>query len=189
MWKKCAGVFALVGLAMAAATVASAQEKGQVGLNLGYPSVGLTWHVSDRVAVRPEFNFSFGSSSSTSGSGFEGSDSDAWGVGFGVSALFYVGEWDTVQGYVVPRLSFLLSETDRIGTTSESTSENSTSGWDAGVMVGAEYPLNRRLSVFGEVGFTYVNRHAETRPLSTLILESDSWSFGPRTAIGMIVYF
>src|SRR5262245_13190537 len=38
---------------------AAAQEKGQVGLTMGAPAaVGIVWHVTDRVAVRPELVFS-----------------------------------------------------------------------------------------------------------------------------------
>ena len=182
-------VFVLLVISMAAAAVASAQDKGQVGLNLGYPSVGVTWHVSDRVAVRPEFTFSFGSSSSTAGSGVEASDSDAWGVAFGVSALFYVAEWDGVKGYVAPRLAALLSDADRVSATTDSTSASSSSGWDLGVMMGAQYSLNPRFSVFGEIGFAYARRHSESEFLDSLIMENDSWTLGPRTAIGLILYF
>ena len=39
---------------VATATQTSAQEKGTVGLTMGYPaSVGLLWHATERVAIRP----------------------------------------------------------------------------------------------------------------------------------------
>ena len=45
-------------LAVTIAKPAVGQEKGQVGLTVGYPaSVGVVWHAVDRVAVRPEFTF------------------------------------------------------------------------------------------------------------------------------------
>jgi opacity protein-like surface antigen len=187
--KKPLVVFVVFAAVMAAGTLAAAQEKGQVGVNLGYPSLGVTWHVSDRVAVRPEFTFSFGSSSSSPGSGIEASDSDAWGVAFGGSALFYFADWEGVKGYVAPRLAALLSDTDRVGTTSDSTSASSSSGWDLGVMMGAQYSLNRRFGVFGEIGLAYSHRHSELELLDSVVMESDSWTLGPRTAIGMILYF
>ena len=47
-------------------TSADAQEKGKTGVTLGYPaSIGLLWHVTDRIAIRPEFSFAFTSNDVT----------------------------------------------------------------------------------------------------------------------------
>lgn len=188
MRNTCATVFFLFLLFAGAGNV-RAQEAGQVGVNLGYPLVGVTWHVTPTIAVRPEFNFSFGSGSSTSGSGVEGSEADAWGLNFGVSALFYLAEWDGVKGYLAPRVAFIRSNTESLSTVSESRRETSGSGFDLAAMAGVQYPLNSRFTVFGELGISYVNRHSESNPIGTVSLESDSWTLQPRTAIGLIVYF
>jgi hypothetical protein len=168
---------------------AAAQDNPRLGLNFGYPSIGLTWHATKRVAVRPEFSFSLGSSSATSGSGVEGSEADNWGVGIGVSALFYVADWDGVRAYVAPRLSFNTSKTSSVTSISSSKAENTSDGWDLGALFGVQYSFTRRLAAFGEVGFSYADRHSEYSGLSSLVSKTDSWGFGPRTAIGMIFYF
>ena len=41
-------------------TPAAAQEKGDIGLTISAPSaLGVIWHVSERLAIRPEMSFSF----------------------------------------------------------------------------------------------------------------------------------
>jgi hypothetical protein len=189
MTRKCVGVFVLLLVAMAAGTVASAQEKGNIGVNLGYPSVGVTWHVTETVAVRPELTFSIGSSSTTAGSGVDGSESDAWAIGFGVSGLFYVAEWDSVKGYVVPRFAMTRSSADGLSTIEGSKIETTSRSYDLSLSAGAQYALSARISVFGELGLNYTKRHSESDGVASFLLDSDSWAFGPRTAIGLIVYF
>jgi len=189
MTSKRALVLLLLFVGMAAATPAFAQDKGQVGVNLGFPTVGVTWHVTETVAVRPEFTLMFGSSSSTQGSGVEGSEQDTWGLGFGVGALFYLREWDSVRGYIAPRFAIVHSSTDSISTTSDSRRESSGNNYDLGAMAGVQYALSSRLNVFGELGLGYSNRHSGTEAIGSVIIETDSWSISPRSAIGLIVYF
>ena len=65
---------------------ADAQEKGQAGITMGYPaSIGVLWHLSDRVAIRPEFSFTNTDSSSVS---LVSAGTQFWSLGTGVSALF-----------------------------------------------------------------------------------------------------
>lgn len=190
MTRKRAGVVVLLLSAVGAATEASGQDKGSIGLNLGYPTVGVTWHVAETVALRPELSFSFGSASTTSGSGADGSESDAWGVGFGISALFYVAEWEGVKGYVVPRVLVSRSSSDGLSTTGASLIETKGRTYDLSAMAGTQYALNSRISVFGEIGINYGKRHSESEPATgPLEFESDFWTLSPRSALGLIVYF
>ena len=47
---------------------AGAQGAGKAGVTMGYPaSIGVIWHASDKVAIRPELTIA-GASSKTSGS-------------------------------------------------------------------------------------------------------------------------
>ena len=56
----------LVGLT---ATPASAQEAGDVGVTVSAPSaIGIIWHVTPRVAIRPDLAFSFSESDAEDGS-------------------------------------------------------------------------------------------------------------------------
>jgi hypothetical protein len=49
-----------LGLGLGVSGTAAAQERGRVGLTVAHPaSVGLIWHPSDRVAIRPDLNLSW----------------------------------------------------------------------------------------------------------------------------------
>ena len=45
----------VAGALWLAAAPAAAQEKGNVGITMGFPaSVGLLWHATEKIAVRPD---------------------------------------------------------------------------------------------------------------------------------------
>jgi hypothetical protein len=72
---------------------------------MGFPaSFGALWHVSDKVALRPELSFG-GSSNDSTGSSIAISGS-GWSVGTGVSALFYLRAPDRLRTYVTPRFTY-----------------------------------------------------------------------------------
>ena len=79
----------VAAVSLCPATSAFAQEKGKVGLTMGYPSaVGFIFHVTDKIAIRPEVNFA--SSSTEIESDLISASSDSFTIGTGVSALFYL---------------------------------------------------------------------------------------------------
>ena len=81
-----------------ATTTAAAQEPEPVGITMGYPAaIGLLWHLSDRVALSPEFSFTLTDSSSES---LMNDESHFWSLGTGVSALFYWPATDNLRTYV-----------------------------------------------------------------------------------------
>ena len=84
---------------------AAAQDAGDVGITMGYPaSVGVVWHATDRVAVRPEFSFSHASGESDNEL-FTLSNT-ATSFATGVSVLFYVREWDKPAPTFAPAILF-----------------------------------------------------------------------------------
>src|SRR5262245_14690443 len=98
----------LLGLAcsmiVGAAPTAGAQDSPRVGITMGYPaSIGVLWHISDRVAVRPEFSFTVTDSSSES---LINDEANFWSLGTGVSVLFYSSLTDNLRTYVAPRFSY-----------------------------------------------------------------------------------
>jgi hypothetical protein len=177
---------ALAALAsvMLVAASAQAQEAGQVGITMGYPaSVGLVWHVTDKVALRPEVSFAFGSSETRSEI-FE-TEGDSSTFGTGVAALFSLREWDTVRAYSGPRFSY-----GRTNSNSESilddVTELTATTYEVTGLFGVQYTPHPRFAVFGEIGFAYSNR--ETKSDGTrLVLETQSW--GTQTGAGIIFYF
>ena len=199
-----------VSVVLSAGANAFAQDAGQIGVTLGYPAaVGVIWHVTDNVAVRPEISFSTGSTENpviSSGLSLPGrsddlGESSSTAVTAGVSGLFYFGRWDKLRAYVSPRYTYS-------HLTSESGSTFSIDGRDSAYTVtgsfGAHYQLHRRFAVFGETGFGYT--HSHTTSTSRLLLpvipvgpnlpspvsqsiETNSHHWNTRTGAGVIFYF
>ena len=127
-----------------ATTAAGAQEAGTVGITMGYPAaIGLLWHLSDRIALRPEFSFTLTDSSSES---LVNDESHFLSLGTGVSALFYWPATDNLRTYAAPRFSYARTHGD------SSTTESTTDVYTIAGMFGAQYSLGRRFAAFGEVG-------------------------------------
>ena len=167
-------MFILVGV-VATARPAGAQETGQVGLTMAFPAaVGVIWHATDGLAIRPDFTFSqSGSNSFTTSS---------TSVGVGVSALFYVRKWDNLRAYLSPRFGYQRSSFTSAGSSlsSPSTITNSGSG-----SFGAAYLLHRRFAIYAEAGLAY----SHTRSPSSISVDSSSHSWGTRAGVGAILYF
>jgi hypothetical protein len=189
-----------------------AQEQGQIGITMGYPaSIGAMIHLTDRIAVRPDFRFTTLSDDSV----LSETSSDSFGVGIG--ALFYLTKTDALRTYGAARfgynrttsestLTLLNSVSSPIGSllppgyqiplpertiVSTTSAAKSVSG-----TFGAQYAVHRRFSVFGEVGVGYgwsdiVDRDVSLDRLGILTPFDTS---GPRTwssqtAAGVILYF
>jgi hypothetical protein len=167
-------------------TLASAQDAGQAGITMGYPaSIGLLYHVTDRVAVRPEFSVSRNTGSSSSP--IITTISSGWSLGVGASALFYLSERDRVRPYVSPRFTYTRSSSTVDSSGSLPPPSGATTHGDAysaAGSFGAQYTPNRRFAVFGDVGFGYTHTTLKTGGGA---LDSNSW--GTRTGAGVVFYF
>jgi hypothetical protein len=163
---------------------ARAQEKGKVGITMGYPAaVGVLWHATENIAIRPEFTFSFSSADSDTG------ESDGSAVSVGVSALFYISRSDNLATYVSPRYSYLhsTSEAEFEGPQFiEDSIESSTNGHAFAGSFGAQYFLGTRFSVFGELGLSYGRT---TRSTDRLDDEPRASTFGLASNVGVVLYF
>jgi len=163
---------------MAACGTAAAQESGQVGITMGFPaSIGVIFHVSDAVAVRPEFAFNHTTTESTFFT------STSWTFGTGVSALFYLHAFDRVRPYVSPRFTYTRGDasSDAIGASGATSTGTAFSG-----SFGAQYSPSSKFSVFGETGFGYTHASSKSDASSTEI-KSNGW--GTRAGVGIIFYF
>jgi hypothetical protein len=173
--------FVMVILAMMVllARPSSAQETGRVGLTMAFPAaVGVIWHATDGLAIRPDFTFS---QSASGGASLTASNASA---GFGVSALFYVRKWDNLRAYLSPRFGYQWSSFNYPGSSPASLSTNTYSGSGS---FGAEYLLHRRFAVFAETGLNY--SHASGIASGGLSLGSSSHTWGTRAGVGAILYF
>ena len=175
---KCKCVWLFVAL-LFVPSAASAQESGDVGVFMGYPSLGFVWHVSEKVAIRPEVSFSSTSTefeSSLSGTG----TAHTWNVKVAPAVLLPQRRRSTadVCGAAVHLHALRRGEQQH-----PERFPSNTYGF-AGFF-GARYSLNDRFSIFGELGVGYT--HVTTRDLIRTANSADNW--GTRTGVGVILYF
>jgi hypothetical protein len=177
------GILLVTGLIISA-TTASAQEAGHAGITMGYPaSIGVLWHVSDRVALRPEFSFTLSDSSSES---IINAESNFWSLGTGVSVLFYSPVTDNLRTYLAPRFSYSRTHGD------SDVTESTTDVYSMAGMFGAQYALGRRFAAFGEVGLSYARQNGTAT--STIVnvttrISNHGNTIGTRTGVGVVLYF
>jgi hypothetical protein len=179
-------LYLAAGLLFLACGTASAQSAGKVGVTMGYPSsFGIVWHVSDKVAIRPEL--SINSSSSESNSSSFNAENDTWTLGTGVSVLFYLRTHDKLRTYFSPRFTYNRNSTESTssGVTTSTVESTATNTGVAG-MFGAQYGLSDKFSVFGEIGAGF--NHSDTSG-SPQVTTSSGNSWGTRTGVGVIFYF
>jgi hypothetical protein len=173
--------FFILGFLLCVRATAHAQDAGQVGVTMGYPgSVGILWHVSDTIAVRPEIGFA---TSSTSDSGFPTGFTT---VTTGASGLYYLSTWEQVRAYVSPHFSYARSTSDSAG----SILLGSTSSmYGLTGSFGAQYNPHKRFAVYGEVGLGYSHNSSESSStvIQTRTVTSTSWN--TRTGVGVVFYF
>lgn len=168
---------------IAAAAPANAQDAGRVGLTTGYPgAIGILWHTTERIAVRPQFSFT--NNASSSDSSFLNTSTDFWSVGTEVSVLFFSPLRDDLKIYVAPRFGYT-----RTNGTTENT-ESTANAYSIAGLIGGHYALGRRFAVFGEAGLQYSHTTSSVSS-STIGLRTTSTgdSVGTRTGIGVVLYF
>jgi hypothetical protein len=199
----------LTGLALSARPCA-AQEPARVGLTMGYPaSVGVIWHASDAVALRPELSFTHAWTDSTNALPVltSTSTSESTGIGVGVSGLLYARKWDALRAYVSPRLAYSRStgsttSGDLVGGVpvipvtpgtpalpSLPTVSTTISSYLIAGSFGAEYSLARRFALFGEVGYGYSRTSSSSATGGVATLKLTTNATGTRTGVGVILYF
>ena len=167
---------------------AHGQDNPRVGLVMGYPaSIGVLWHVSDRIAVRPEIDF-FRSTITIERTGglipIPADEEDTSSViRPGVSALFYLGAMADLRTYVSPR--FVVVSTETTG------SDQETDSYLASGSFGAQYRLGRRFAVFGELGIEWTkstSRFDSATPIAgTTTLRRTG--VASRSGVGVVLYF
>src|SRR5262245_24587248 len=157
----------LIGLALFGGnpSAALAQDQPKAGIVIGYPTaIGVIWHASPSIAIRPEFSVS-GTSSESVGSSFE-SEASGWATAFGLSVLFYTHSEEHLRTYIVPRFTYghssATTELSSVTNSKVTVSSNVVGG--AGSF-GAQYQPARRFGVFGEIGFEV--DHATSKPSVT----------------------
>ena len=172
-------LFLTAGFLLAGCLAAGAQEKGKAGVVIGYPGgIGILWHATDTVAIRPDFSFSHNSSLGSSGT--------AGGVN--LSVLFYVKKYDNVRTYFSPRFTYTratstIQPTSTQVTLPEVTSTSTSTG--GGGVFGAQYSPVARFSVFGELGIALSHRESKA---SSILSSSKANGWGTTAGVGVVFY-
>lgn len=193
-------------LTIGVAVDAAAQETGQVGVTMGYPaSIGVIWHLSDRIAIRPEVSAQQISTTSTSvitsyvGFGSNAttvttttqSTSDQWTIGVGASGLIYLQRWEALRTYVSPRFAYTRSTSSSTSSSSlaggAGTTEFTSNAYFVSGSFGAQYSLARRFGVYGELGLGYT--HQSTENTFAAAGSNTAHTIGTRSGVGAIFYF
>lgn len=177
---RCLLVLFSLALVVVSARPSNAQDVGHVGLTMAFPAaVGVTWQATDRLAIRPDFQFSQSASGSLTSSSIS--------TAVGVSALFYVRKWDNLRTYLSPRFGYLHSS---VTFTGSAVSPPSQDQYSYAGSFGAEYQLHRRFAVFGEAGLTYSHTVSDNPSgFSGASLSTTGHIWGTRAGVGAIVYF
>ncbi len=192
-----AAVGMAVALGLGAALPATAQERGAVGVTMGYPAaIGVVWQATDALALRPDVSITWTSSESVNTvSLFAGatpvsttSTVDAVNTGVGLSALVTVHRADRFRVYLVPRVAYVRSTVDLDAGLAGAAVDTTTNGWLASGGVGAQVAVHDHLAIFGEAGGQYSWQRG-TSSLTTSRSEDTTRAAGLRSAVGVIVYF
>lgn len=158
---------------------AAAQEAGKTGVTMSFPaSVGIIWHATEKVAVRPDLSFSHASSDFPQG---EGSTDN---LALGVSVLFYTHKWDNAAAYFAPRFAWSHGSSESRADIGGFESDSSADAFTYAGSFGAQGWVGSRFSVFGEVGLSYFRGSSDSSSG-----EVTNRSFAIRSGVGAILYF
>lgn len=161
-----------------------AQERGQVGLTMGYPAAaGMIWHPTDRVAIRPEITFTQTTSKAELTLPNVSTENTGRALGVGASLLWYFGSSEgNVRPYLSPRIVYSRLTTD------DDDDEDENGALSVSGSFGVQYTPARRVGLYGEVGVGRTHNE-NTRVLPTLTVTTSLTTWSIRSAVGVIFYF
>jgi hypothetical protein len=182
----------LTALTILAAGDVAAQERGQIGVTMGYPAaLGVIWHVAERLAIRPEVSFAFSSgevttalSSPLPGGSVVVTTSDTSVVSPGLSALYYLHNLDQLKTYLSPRFVYSRTRTDtQVSEGLFGGSDLTGSTYTYSGSFGAHFSPHHRFAVFGEIGVAFLDTHN-----TSTISVTDSHQIVSRGGVGIVFY-
>jgi opacity protein-like surface antigen len=171
--KKCIPILFVLLLFLPASLSAEENEAEEFKFGLTFPDIGAIWHMTDRIAFLPGISFTHSWSEFGTNDETYNNSSNALVINAGLR--FYLYDWEDLRFYVSPgyRFGWVDSESDF--------SANTSYGHGVSGAWGLQYALNKRLSLYGDIGVSY-NR---TSPSDT---DGHSSLFGTRGTWGLILY-
>ncbi len=177
---------------MLAATTSSfgAVKGGKIGVDFAYnggisalalngTAVGVWWHLTDTIALRPGVGFTSGTTTSTNTTTGVSTETKVSQFNFHVSLPIYLAKLNLVDLYVAPEFSYASTSTT-VGATSVSGS-----GLGVAAALGLQVAINDQLHIFGELGGGYTSTEGTSGTTQTKV----SGITTARTAVGAIFYF
>jgi hypothetical protein len=156
-------------------SAASAQDAPKAGLAItSSSSVGILWHASERVALRPEIGYT---QARVTNSELD-AESNQRVVAPGFSLLFYSGPRDDLRFYWSPRYVYSRTSNNASSPVGETRSVLTTH--TVSLSAGAQYEVHERFGVFGELG-GFLNRSTPGA--------NANHNWGIRAMVGAIVTF
>jgi hypothetical protein len=179
------GVLLPVSLALISYPLNAQQRelsKGKVGLT--FPTTGIIWHFSDRVALLTSAGYSYSwydysSNPATASSG---------SLGAGAGLRIYAREWKGVHLFLSPKYTFsrLSGSSDPVFSTG-STLTSSVLGHEIRGAWGLQYPISDRVSILGEYGI-YFSRSVSSNSPPATTGDRRSYNVGSYGSWGLILY-
>lgn len=179
-----------------------AQPARSVGVTMGYPTgVGVLWHISDRISLRPDVSLTRSRATTTTtsvlppslfgpGETFAATTTQTdWTTSAGLSALVTIRDLDRLRLYVVPRVAWFRTDTENDAqATSLGALNSENDGLQASGGLGAHYGLGDRAAVFGELG-VYYTRQKLSSGYSGGATKATLTGVGLRSVVGFVLYF
>lgn len=189
----------MAGLVFIAA-LAAAQEARKLGLNLRIdpaPRIGLSYHISGRLALRPSIGFVQTSveADSEAEARLPGeprkvkTEKNATHLSFGLGLHYYVLKAENFSVYSGLNVNYARNTSD-LSVDKKKDIERNGSGniWQGSAVLGVQTPLNEHFSLFGEVGFGCTYQTFERKAKAKTDGTSKSWGLA-NSGIGLIFYF
>jgi hypothetical protein len=168
------------------------------------PGVGVLWHLNDHIAFSPYINFTHTWANDQSISSLPSPLSSINGntLGAGAKLQLYLKDWNKVRFYVAPGYRFDRSRSQDSASSSSGTLTTTTYYDNKNFMhrisavLGVQYPISNRISIFGELGGEYRDYQSKTINFATYSYQASrstsydysTFSAGFKNSLGIILY-
>jgi len=174
-------------------------EKGSVGLNMRVdpsPRIGMTYHISEKFALRPYVGFSIGSEEAESEFRpepnrpvIEGTrKEDSTHIHFGLGFLYYFYSARDFSVYTGLNFGYTRVNKEISFSWRDDKVKEDGETYLASVMLGLQGQVMKNLDVFGEIGFGYTLGKFNRRNDVETDIDSQRWGLS-NTGIGIVFYF
>jgi opacity protein-like surface antigen len=191
---------AIVAGILTCAALAAPQETGRLGLNLRVepaPRIGLTWHVSGRLALRPSIGFVQTSIETATESEVSipenprrvESEEETTAIGFGLGIHYYVYKVAAFSIYTGLNVNYTRETADlSVERLRDLDRQDSGDVWQGSAVLGVQTRLNEHFSLFGEAGFGYTYGTLEREGRARTDATTRRWGLA-NSGVGLIFYF